>query len=1197
MPLVDGQGRRGLGSSAFFGKKRRRGEVDAWDSSRPRPALTRYLSPKRSPRDPRVRSSALSLGSLRAAREDTASMRRFWIFGSGCCVCLLLGSLLACGSDPDSPNDAGRDSAVPDTDATTAEPSAQSGEDSPSLYRLRNEAKLHADRHSEEGYSQAAALYGEAVVRPEASWIDYLNQARCLVFTSQFAEAKAALEGARRLRDSALPDAAIDYVDGLYHKRIDEHELALALFANVAGQSPSQIQPWYQKGFAEERTKHWSDAQASYERALEIDPTFRAAAYRLVIVLRQLGAKEKELVAFERFSAMSEDAQPDPEKCGFTKVSLLPAQRDSVEPPPVDLGWREVMTDWKGATSATDIARLDALQGAPGGRVADLDNDGATDLVESAQSKLRVVWGDAAAASFDATTQVTTELGNVSSTGALELFDLDHDGDLDLLGAFAEGAAVPVFSWIRNNGDRTFTAMPSFEDESGSPISPREDLAVGRASFDVHDFDEGNDLDIVIAGGRVPLVLMNLRDGSFLPLSASKMDVQDWVRGADLNNDGSPDLFAVRNSGQLSPGGDAGSSPTATWTVSLQDSPAGRLAEAHWPTAVTGRLDGHVRDVVLEDVDNDGDLDAVLATSNGVVWLHNSNGTFALADQWADASGSEAVVTMDLSGDGQVEVIAKGPTGIRVLAATQPSPYPAWIVRPTGGRDNLQAIGTVVDQFAGGLFQTRMIKGPGGVRFGLGSSTLERVDGLRLRWPQGIVQPEARNDFTFTDDAPAASQLPVVELTQEEGLVASCPFLYARGPEGWTFLTDVVGIAPLDEWLPAGQKPHLDPEEYVRIEGDALVEVAGRLHLAITEELRETTYLDRLELVCVEHDAGSTLFSDESSNQGAYDRLTTFVFSNDQFEVAKDVRFDDGTVATDRVAKADRAYAHAYSASFSQWSGWVDRYNIRMIAPAGTASILLTGRIGWYDSTVSYALHQHGRTWGPLQLLRPEDGAILVDDLGLPAGMDRTMVSVFEEPLAVDTEVVLSGHHRFLWDRILFAPAPVVYAPEASPISSIESKVLPLRSAELGFHGYSRMVGDRPQHEQTYVFADASPHDDFGPAYGKATRYGDVLPLLARHDDELIVLVAGDKVELEFDAPAPLAEGRARTYFLRTSGWAKEGSFHNRTGRWIEPLPFRAMSTYPPPRDEMREDADYQVYRSTYQTRETAPLQISPYPS
>jgi hypothetical protein len=1017
------------------------------------------------------------------------------------------------------------------------------------------------------------------------------------VFTSQFADAKAALDGARRLRDSASPEAAIDYLEGLYHKRIDDHETALPRFTQATELSPTQIQTWYQKGFAEERTKRWDAAYASYEQALEIDPTFRAAAYRLVIVLRQLGDKEKEEAAFERFNAMSEDAQPDPEKCGLTKVSLLPAQRSEVEPPRVDLGWREVMTDWRGTTASHDVARLEALQVVPGGRVADLDNDGATDLVETTGVKLRVVWGDAAKTKFDATTQASTELEDYASRGALELFDLDHDGDLDLLGAFTDGAGLPVFSWIRNNGDRTFAPMPGFADESGRPISPTEDLARGRASFDVHDFDEGNNLDIVIAGGRVPLVLMNRRDGSFLPLPVSEMGEQDWVRGADLNNDGSPDLFAVRNSPGSDPSGDADRSATATWTVALQDGPTGRLTEVHWSSPENGRLEGQVRDVVLEDVDNDGDLDAVLATSNGVIWLDNSNGRFTLADQWVDASGIEAVATMDLSDDGQVEVIANGPTGVRVLAATQPSPYPAWVVRPTGGRDNLQAIGVVVDQFAGGLFQTRMIKGPRGVRFGLGAATIERVDGIRLRWPQGIVQPEERVDFTFAENGPADSRLPVVELTQQEGLVASCPFLYVRGPEGWSFLTDVVGIAPLDEWLPAGQMPHLDPEEYVRIEGDAFAEMNGRLHLAITEELRETTYLDRLELVYVEHDAGSTLFLDESSNQGAYDRLEALVFPTDQLHAAAEVRFDDGTVATDQVARLDRDYAHAYSVSLSQWSGWVDRYDIRMIAPAGTASILLTGRIGWYDSTVSYALHQHGRTWGPLQLLRQEDGVALVEDLGLPAGMDRTMVSFFEEPLAVDTEVVLSGHHRFLWDRILFAPAPTVYEPESSPVASIESGVLSLRRAELGVHGYSRMVGDRPRHEQTYIFAEAAPDDDFPPAYGRATRYGDVLPLLTRHDDELVVLVAGDKVELEFDAPGPLAEGRARTYFLRTSGWAKEGSFHNRTGRWIEPLPFRTMSTYPPPAEEMRRDAAYQEYRSTYQTRETAPLQISPYPS
>ena len=90
--------------------------------------------------------------------------------------------------------------------------------------------------------------------------------------------------------------------------------------------------------------------------------------------------------------------------------------------------------------------------------------------------------------------------------------------------------------------------------------------------------------------------------------------------------------------------------------------------------------------------------------------------------------------------------------------------------------------------------------------------------------------------------------------------------------------------------------------------------------------------------------------------------------------------------------------------------------------------------------------------------------------------------------------------------------------------------------------------------------------------------------LLTEHDDEVVVLVAGDRTVLEFSAPPDPELGRTRTYFLRVSGWAKEGSFHNATGRFIEPLPYRGMESYPP--DAREVSASRRAYLDTYQTRE-----------
>ena len=79
--------------------------------------------------------------------------------------------------------------------------------------------------------------------------------------------------------------------------------------------------------------------------------------------------------------------------------------------------------------------------------------------------------------------------------------------------------------------------------------------------------------------------------------------------------------------------------------------------------------------------------------------------------------------------------------------------------------------------------------------------------------------------------------------------------------------------------------------------------------------------------------------------------------------------------------------------------------------------------------------------------------------------------------------------------------------------------------------------------------------------------------------------MAGDGLEIRFDAPSPPPVDFRRTYFLRVTGWAKEGSFHNRTGGSIEPLPFRGMDRYPPASANRRDDEEYRSYRASYQTR------------
>ncbi|MEZ4647907.1 MAG: FG-GAP-like repeat-containing protein [Candidatus Eisenbacteria bacterium] len=1119
------------------------------------------------------------------------------------------------------------------------------------LYTLRNQAKLEADRDSDEGYRAAAVSLEEVVAEEPDGFVDRLNLARVLVFTDRAAEAGVHLEAARRLLGTDPVPADLDYIEGLYASRTADAEGALLHFTRTTEARPTHVQAWYQKGYAEERLQKFDDAAASYTRVLELDPENRAAAYRRVIVLRQLGQTAEAEEAFARFQQLPQEGQPDPEKCDLTQVSLVPMARLRAEPPESGLSWVDVTDSFGGAfegfrslhewtapnDSDVELAFLTesgatlqrvltegGLSGrnalpdrtgyaAPDLQVGDVDNDGTADLVIAGPQRLEF-WMGRENGRFQPAPRA---FASATPLRRFELWDLDHDGDLDVVGLLASGAsstdpAKGPLVWVRNNGDRTFApaAQVAFESDEHVRKEGRsvEDAALARAAtldavdFALHDLDQGNDLDLVVAGPRGTVALVNLRNGTFRPVSLPDVGALDFVRAQDLDNDGAPDLFGVTN-------GDQG----AEWVRAVNLDPHGRVGEFRVGPVLRGSLPSAGGDVVLEDLDNDGDLDVLASDATGLGSLLNRRGgEFAVGPRFEVGENAHAsgIGTTDVNNDGNVEIWFGTRIGSRVLEARNEKGYGAWRIRPKGARDNRDAVGLIVEQFQGVAYQSRIVQGPRGVRFGLATATPQALDGLRMRWPQGILQTEGRDELVLR--APYEFRP-----TQDEGLVASCPFLYVDGPDGWSFLTDVVGIAPLDEWLPPGAEPYLDPEEYVRIDGSLLEVRDGKLHLAITEELRETTYLDRVELVAVEHPAELDLYLDESTRQGAYDPLTVHCVRRSEMSppLAVELERPDAVSTGDPLVLAgavDGRYLHGYAAAPPQWSGWVERYAIDLVAPAGAGALFLTGRIGWYDSSVSYSLHQHGRGWGPLRL--EEAGDVLVEDLGVPSGMDRTMVALLGDPSGEPRRLRLSGQHRFLWDAIRFAPAPEIVSLGAGdvvyPLESggmLSSRRLILGGAELGFHGFSPMVGDRALHEQTYDYGAARPDDAFGPAWGRATRYGDVRPLLTDHDDEFVVIVAGDQVVLEFEAPESQetpADGRANpadesagsdggsvadlatetTYFLRVTGWAKEGSFHNLTGRWIEPLPYRDMAAYPPeaPRPS---DADYQSYLDSYQTR------------
>jgi tetratricopeptide (TPR) repeat protein len=1105
------------------------------------------------------------------------------------------------------------------------------------IYRARNAGRLHAARGTQEGYEEAVKLFGE-VLEQRFDAGDLLNLGRCLTLAGRLEEARPVLAKARRAlsqgysQDDGLP-VDIFYIEGLLEKGSNNYAAAAVSFREVAKRDPALETGWYQLGSVLFLDGAYRESIEAFDEVLVRNPRHVPAHYKRSMAYRSLGDLAKADEGMSRFLELKKQSGQVPteeaafEKCRYTQVRLLPPASALADPPRVQLefidgtpeGLQAASSDPRGQGTVAlldfdrdgdpdlflsgstnrifrndsghfeDITEYSELTDVPvstGAQPADFTNDSIVDLLVYGDRSTVLLKG-LGEGIFQPLPGAGLELAGQTVEHA-SWVDYDHDGDLDLV-TLAE--LVPAkdtevrsrgqgaWSVHRNNGDETFTLQPGFLPEN-------ERFAARGSSITACDLDRGNDIDFVIASPSGPAqAFFNLRAGPFRRVPILGLAGHGKIAAGDLNGDGEFDLVGaplgktpLRVALGGRPGG-PGELPTYTLEEPLTAAPAtegGGTEASDW---------GVTNCMSLLDLDNDGDLDLLLGTSRGLVYLANRGGRLALDPLQGIASERPgnvvAVRAVDVEGDGKLSLfVSSGDGRVTLWRNVSKLSYPAVTLRPIGSRDNRDGVGTHVELFAGVRYQRRIVEpigysgGVGGVRFGLGSTSVDALDGFEILWPNGIAQAVLGEALGW--DARRA-----MDVTQKRGLAVSCPFLYVNDGNGYSFLTDVVGVAPLDEWLPPGTVPHLDPEEHVRIPGQRLRPSDGALEVVITEELRETTYLDRLLLIRVTHPAGTVVYTDESTRQGAREPLRVWVARTSEVRPAKRVVDDKGTVWTREAKVEDRTYLHPYGEAPSQWAGWTPSHAVDIEPPENDApaqALLLAGRIYWPDSSVMFALDQHGRGWAPPRLDAIDqrgEARTVCDDIGFPCGMDRTIVlPLGREDMANARALRLVTNHRFLWDRIAFARRMASAVLEEDGILTLElggsdrvslrRDTLPLASAVLGYRGFSSVVGDQETHEQIYDFNDAGPLEKFSLPSGYATRYGEALSLVSEADSRLVVLAPGDALWIKFDAGPALREKLEEvTYFLKVTGWAKESNFHNSTGRRIEPLPFLGMKAYP----------------------------------
>jgi hypothetical protein len=179
--------------------------------------------------------------------------------------------------------------------------------------------------------------------------------------------------------------------------------------------------------------------------------------------------------------------------------------------------------------------------------------------------------------------------------------------------------------------------------------------------------------------------------------------------------------------------------------------------------------------------------------------------------------------------------------------------------------------------------------------------------------------------------------------------------------------------------------------------------------------------------------------------------------------------------------------------------------------------------------------------------------------MGLPAGKTKTIaVDLTGKFLSSSREIRVVTNLCLYWDEIYLSEQTEAPPAVLTPVS--------LTNADLHFRGFSRLIA-HPQRLQpeAFEYAETRRTSMWNPTAGFYTRYGDVRPLLARADDELVIMGSGDEISVTFDGKTlpSLAEGWQRDFLLLVEGWAKDADANTAFSQTVEPLPFRAMSAYP----------------------------------
>lgn len=704
--------------------------------------------------------------------------------------------------------------------------------------------------------------------------------------------------------------------------------------------------------------------------------------------------------------------------------------------------------------------------------------------------------------------------------------DFDNDGLLDLCVVTTYGAVL-------------------YKNVNGK-FRKQVDLAAGSFRQAVWlDFDHDYDLDILLIGDEPKLLRNNGGAGfsdetkrfPFVPghaLSAVRFDLEPDTTGFDV-------------------------------LVSYQDH-VGILYRdqlgGNYRAEVLKELPDSATNLVAYDFNNDGRTD--LASMPELLLLNRDRG-------FEKSLAPQNLGTADFDGNGRLSRVYVDKDGALMIDRDVTPNYGNWMeIALTGVKNLKSALGAKVEVKAG-TFYAKQTYDSVPLVFRLGNQTV--VETVRITWPNGLIQNELNQPVNK-----------VLSIKEAPRLSGSCPMIFTWDGDQFSFITDVLGVAPLGASSGDGRFFPVDHQEYVSIPSGKLKQRDGAYEVRITEELREVSYIDQIQLQVVDHPASIDILTNEKFKSPPFPEFRLFGIDKRVYPVT--ARDQNGNDVRAALLKRDFKYPDSFR---RDQTGVAEMHNLDLnfgaAARHNRAVLVLQGWVDWADgSTFLSATQEHKDMTFPYLQVKDAAGhwKTVIEDMGMPSGKPKPMaVDLTGKFLSASREVRIVTNLSLYWDEIFLV--------ENNDTPPNTLTVAPLLSADLHFRGFSRVTID-PERKQPEKFDYSTVADTamWNPTPGYYTRYGDVTPLLTDVDDRPVILGSGDEMTLRFSATGlpPLPAGWKRDFLLLVDGWAKDADPNTAFSQSVLPLPFHGMASYPyPASQEYPSDRAHAAYQREYNTR------------